>query len=166
MRLGESRIDARSAVAAGRLDAGVIRALAEVVGPANVFVRPEDLIPFSFDGTAGLRQMPAAVVFPRSAQDVAGCVTAAATHSMPVVTRGSGTGLSGGSVPTPGSLVVCLARMDKIIEVDPRNLTLRAQAGAIRRPALMDCSIRRILGPCASARLAAMSLRTPAVCVG
>jgi glycolate oxidase len=50
---------------------------------------------------------------------------------VPIVTRGSGTGLSGGSVPSPGCLVVCLAQMDKILEVDPKNLTLRAQAGAI-----------------------------------
>ena len=50
---------------------------------------------------------------------------------MPIVTRGSGTGLSGGSVPSAGSLVLCLAQMDAILDVDPRNLTLRAQPGAI-----------------------------------
>ena len=117
MRLGESRIE--------------VRALEDVVGAANVFTRSEDLIPFSFDGTATLRQLPAAVVFPRSARDVAGCVAIAAARSIPIVARGSGTGLSGGSVPTPGSLVVCLARMDRVIEVDARNLTVRAQAGAV-----------------------------------
>ena len=50
---------------------------------------------------------------------------------VPIVTRGSGTGLSGGSVPSPGSLVLCLAQMNAILDVDPRNLTLRAQPGAI-----------------------------------
>ena len=129
--LGESRIDAPGAVADGQLDATLVRALENVVGAANVLVQPEDLIPFSFDATAGLRQLPAAVVFPRSAADVAGCVTLAAARSTPVVTRGSGTGLSGGSVPTPGSLVICLARMDKVLEVDAPNLTVRAQAGAV-----------------------------------
>jgi glycolate oxidase len=48
---------------------------------------------------------------------------------VPIVSRGSGTGLSGGSVPSPGSLVVCLAQMNAILDVDPRNLTLRAQPG-------------------------------------
>jgi glycolate oxidase len=105
--------------------------LEHVVGSANLLQQPEDLIPFSFDGTAGLRQMPAAVVFPLTVEQVAGCVTAAARQGVPIVTRGSGTGLSGGSVPTPGSLVICLARMDRILAVDAPNLTLRAQAGAI-----------------------------------
>jgi glycolate oxidase len=53
----------------------------------------------------------------------------AAGQSVPIVTRGSGTGLSGGSVPTPGALVLCLAQMNAILDVDARNLTLRAQPG-------------------------------------
>ena len=48
-----------------------------------------------------------------------------------MVTRGSGTGLSGGSVPVKGCVVICLVQMASIVEVDPKNLTLRAQAGAI-----------------------------------
>ena len=105
--------------------------LAAVVGRDSVLLEVEDLVPFSFDGTAGLRQLPAAVVFPRTTAQVAGCVRAAAARSVPIVTRGSGTGLSGGSVPTPGAVVLCLARMNAILEVDARNLTVRAQAGAI-----------------------------------
>ncbi len=105
--------------------------LAEVVCRDSVLVETEDLVPYSFYGTAGLRQLPAAVVFPRTTAQVAGCVRAAAALSVPIVTRGSGTGLSGGSVPTPGAVVLCLARMNQILEVDARNLTLRAQAGAI-----------------------------------
>jgi glycolate oxidase len=52
---------------------------------------------------------------------------------VPVVTRGSGTGLSGGSVPLDGCLVICLVKMDKLIEVDEKNLTLRAQSGVITK---------------------------------
>lgn len=114
-----------------RLAPSVRSELEHVVGRANLLQQPEDLIPFSFDGTAGLKQLPAAVVFPQTAEQVAGCVKAVVPHGVPIVTRGSGTGLSGGSVPTVGSLVVCLARMDRIVEVDAPNLTLRAQAGAI-----------------------------------
>jgi glycolate oxidase len=108
-----------------------VSALAEVVGPQSVLVQAEDLIPYSFDGTAALRQRPGAVVFPRTTSQVASCVRLAAAAGIPIVTRGSGTGLSGGSVPAPGSLVLCLTQMDAILDVDPRNLTLRAQAGAI-----------------------------------
>ena len=105
--------------------------LAQTVGPGAVLTAAEDLIPYSFDGTAALKQRPSAVVFPRSTEQVARCVTVAAAHTIPIVTRGSGTGLSGGSVPSPGSLVLCLTQMDAILDVDPRNHTLRAQAGAI-----------------------------------
>ena len=108
-----------------------LEALAAIVGSDGLLVEPEDLIPYSFDGTAALRERPEAVVFPRTAAHVAECVKVAAGRRLPVVTRGSGTGLSGGSIPSPGSLVLCLAQMDAILDVDPRNLTLRAQAGAV-----------------------------------
>jgi glycolate oxidase len=113
------------------LDSSTVSALASIVGSGSVLVEPEDLIPYSFDGTAALKQRPEAVVFPRTTGQVAGCVRLAASGRIPIVTRGSGTGLSGGSVPVPGSLVLCLAHMDAILEVDPRNLTLRAQPGAV-----------------------------------
>src|SRR5215467_1560195 len=109
----------------------VISGFSAIVGPTGILTQAEDLVPYSFDGTAGLRQRPGAVVFPRSTADVARCVELAVKSSLPIVTRGSGTGLSGGSVPAAGWLVLCLAQMDKILEVDPGNLTLRAQAGAV-----------------------------------
>jgi glycolate oxidase len=105
--------------------------LVSIVGPDAVLTRPEDLIPYSFDGTAALKQRPSAVVFPRTTEQVARCVMLAAEAGTPVVTRGSGTGLSGGSVPSADCLVVCLTQMDAILGVDPKNLTLRAQPGAI-----------------------------------
>lgn len=64
---------------------------------------------------------------------MAACVKLAREARVPVVTRGSGTGLSGGSVPSEGCLVICVAQMDKILEVDEKNLVLRAQCGAITK---------------------------------
>lgn len=105
--------------------------LAEIVGEGQVLREKEDILPYAFDGTAVLKQLPGAVVFPKTTAEVAACVKLAAESRIPVVTRGSGTGLSGGSVPLSGCLVICLLRMDAILEVDPRNLTLTAQPGAI-----------------------------------
>jgi glycolate oxidase len=113
------------------LTSSLISALSTIVGERSVLVQREDLIPYSFDGTATLAERPEAVVFPRTTAQVAECVRLAGAAKIPIVTRGSGTGLSGGSVPTPGSVVLCLAQMDAILDVDARNLTLRAQAGAI-----------------------------------
>jgi glycolate oxidase len=109
----------------------LITALSSVVGENAVLTKPEDLVPYSFDATAALKERPSAVIFPQTTAQVAECVRLAAASRTPIVTRGSGTGLSGGSVPTPGSVVLCLTGMDRIIDVDPRNLTLRAQPGAI-----------------------------------
>lgn len=111
--------------------ASLAPAFTAITGAENVLTQPEDVIPYGFDGTAALQETPGLVVFPRTTEQVAECVRLAAAHQLPVVTRGSGTGLSGGSVPLPRCVVLCLARMDNILEVDPRNLTLRAQAGAI-----------------------------------
>lgn len=105
--------------------------LTALLGLENVLTQKEDLIPYSFDGTATLKQLPRAVVFPRHAQDVSAVLKLARTHRAPVVTRGSGTGLSGGSVPVEGALVLCLVKLDRILELDPRNLTLQAESGVV-----------------------------------
>ncbi len=88
-------------------------------------------MPYAFDGTAAILQMPTLVVFALTPEEVSRTLKLAAEINFPVVTRGSGTGLSGGSVPSPGSVVLCLSRMNRILEVDAKNLTLTAEAGAV-----------------------------------
>jgi len=105
--------------------------LKAIVGAENVLEEREDLIPYSFDATAAIRRMPSCVVFPRTAGEVSSILKLAAAGRIPVVTRGSGTGLSGGSVPVEGSVVLCTVRMDRILDLDRRNLTLRAEAGVL-----------------------------------
>lgn len=112
-------------------DQSSIDALARIVGQDNVLTAREDLIPYSFDGTAGLQQMPGCVAFATETAQVSSVLRLANQSKTPVVTRGSGTGLSGGSLPVPGCIVLCLARMDRILEVDHSNLTLLAEAGTV-----------------------------------
>lgn len=104
--------------------------LRRFLGPGNVLTEPEDLIPYSFDGTAALRQMPGCVVFALNTEQVSGVLKLASAEKVPVVTRGSGTGLSGGSLPVPDCIVLGMAKMDRILELDRANLTLLAEAGA------------------------------------
>jgi len=101
------------------------------VGAEQVLTSPEDTIPYGFDGTAALKGPVGVVVHPGSTEEVAAVVKLANEFSHAIVTRGSGTGLSGGSVPSEGCIVLCLTRLDKIISVDPANLTVRAQCGVI-----------------------------------
>jgi glycolate oxidase len=104
--------------------------LRRLVGADNVLSDKEDLIPYSFDGTAALQQMPGCVVFAKTPEQVAGVLRLANQTKIPLVTRGSGTGLSGGSLPVPDCVVLCLAKMDRVLELDRANLTLLAEAGA------------------------------------
>ena len=110
--------------------AALISGLRNLLGAESVLTAREDLIPYSFDGTAALRQMPDCVAFAANAEQVAAVLKLANKNKLPVVTRGSGTGLSGGSLPVPGCLVLCLAKMDRVLELDRANLTLLAEAGA------------------------------------
>ena len=109
----------------------VLEALRQLVGAKEVLTAAEDLIPYSFDGTAVLKQRPGCVVFATTTEQVSGVLKLARQARVPVVTRGAGTGLSGGSLPLPDCLVLCLTKMDKILEVDSANLTLLAEPGAL-----------------------------------
>jgi len=104
--------------------------LVRLLGPESVLTAQEDLLVYAFDGTAALQQSPGCVVFARSTADVQAVLQLAQRTGTPVVTRGSGTGLSGGSLPVPGCIVLCTTRMDRILEVDAANLTLLAEPGA------------------------------------
>ena len=112
-------------------DPVLLARLRDIVGAEQVLTSPEDTIPYGFDGTAALKGPVGVVVHPRSTEEVAAVVKLANEFSHAIVTRGSGTGLSGGSVPSEGCIVLCLTRLDKIISVDPANLTVRAQCGVI-----------------------------------
>ncbi|MCB1125520.1 MAG: FAD-binding protein [Verrucomicrobiae bacterium] len=107
----------------------VLTRLQSLLDSDALLTAEEDLIPYAFDGTAALRVMPGCVVFPRSTEQVAAVLKLANETATPVVTRGSGTGLSGGSLPVPDCIVLCLVRMDRMDEVDRANLTLLVEAG-------------------------------------
>ena len=108
-----------------------IAELETTLGPDRVLYAAEDLATYAMDATATFHQRPACVSFPESAQEVASIVKWAGRHNIPVVTRGSGTGLSGGAVPVPDSLVLCTVRMDRVLELDATNRTLLVEPGVI-----------------------------------
>ncbi|MFM8549481.1 MAG: FAD-binding oxidoreductase [Verrucomicrobiota bacterium] len=112
-------------------DPAVLARLRAIVGEAHVLTSPEDTIPYGFDGTAALKGPVGVVVLPGSTAEVSAVVKLTCQLNVTIVTRGSGTGLSGGSVPSEGCLVLCLTRLDQILSVDAANLTVRAQCGAI-----------------------------------
>ncbi|MGI5240019.1 FAD-binding oxidoreductase [Dactylosporangium sp. CA-139066] len=103
--------------------------LGRIVGAANVETRPAALVPYRTDATFGFAGTPAAVVRPGSTDEVSQTLAWASRHSVPVVPRGAGTGLAAGAVPIRGGIVLALTRMNRIVSIDPVDLTAVAQPG-------------------------------------
>ncbi|HET9949354.1 MAG TPA: FAD-linked oxidase C-terminal domain-containing protein [Longimicrobiales bacterium] len=113
------------------LERTLARELAGLVGAEHVITDPERLLVYESDGLTAYRVAPAAVVLPASTEEVAGVLGLLHGAGVPVVPRGAGTGLSGGALPRPGSVVVGTARMHRILEIDPANRLARVQPGVI-----------------------------------
>ena len=92
--------------------------LQEALGSEHVVTEPEQLRVYECDGLTGHRAIPELVVLPRSTEEVQAVVRACQRERVPFVARGAGTGLSGGATPMAGGVVVSLARMNRILEID------------------------------------------------
>ena len=109
----------------------VIESLIQAVGKACVLRTPEDLAVYSYDGTFA-ESRPEVDVLPETTEQVCQVVKLAAEARVPLVPRGMGSGLAAGSIPMPsGGMVVCLTRMNHILEIDTENATVRAEAGVV-----------------------------------
>ncbi len=108
---------------------GVISELAAVVGAPNCISERAALRTYECDGLTSFQTTPGAVILPASTEEVVEAVRIARRANLPIVPRGSGTGLSGGALPVPGCLVVGLSRMRSILEVDLENAWMRVQPG-------------------------------------
>ncbi len=86
---------------------------------------------FSRDELGGVERYPDLLVFVRSAEEVARIFRYANEKRLPVVARGSGTGLVGASVPIHGGIMMCTSQMNKILELDEENLTLTVEPGVM-----------------------------------
>src|SRR6185437_12660023 len=100
------------------------------LGERGVLERKEDLALYEYDGSVD-RARPSMVVFPRTTEEVVKIVNITRKHKIPIVGRGSGTGLSGGAIPVSGGVVVGFSRMNKILEIDLENERATLQPGVI-----------------------------------
>jgi glycolate oxidase len=108
-----------------------VAALVERLGADAVVTDPERLEPYGRDETEALRFPPDLAVLPDSVDGVRAVLELAHEERLPVVPRGAGTGLSGGALPVRGGIVLSLERLDRIREIDPRNLVAVAEAGVV-----------------------------------
>lgn len=112
------------------LGAQLVRNIRQIVGENAVLTGPEDLLLYSYDGTMQ-EFRPAAIAFPTNTEQVATLMAMASQHNLPVVPRGAGTNLSGGSLPLAGGLVLSLSKMNRVLEVHPDNLTAAVEPGVV-----------------------------------
>ncbi len=109
----------------------IIRQFEAIAGKDSVVRRREELLVYECDGLTSYRHRPAIVVLPRTTEEVAAIVKVCARDQIPFVARGSGTGLSGGALPTDDCVLIVTARMKQILEIDWENRRVVVQPGVI-----------------------------------
>lgn len=105
--------------------------LCAIVGEKHFRDDPEALVAHSYDGTPMLQSLPEGVIYPASTQEVSDIMKVLSEYKIPLVSRGSGSNLCGGTVPVEGGVIMVMHRMNRILEVDRDNLTATVQPGLI-----------------------------------
>ena len=112
------------------METRVVDEIRGIVGKENVIDSLEERQCYSYDArTDGI--IPDLIVFPSSAEEVSGILKLANRHKFPVIPRGQGTGLTGGSVPVVEGVVLVFTRMNRILEIDTENLIAVVEPGVI-----------------------------------
>ncbi len=117
-----------------------IKVLSKIVGRENVLSSRMDLTAYAYDATS-LEAMPEVIVFPLSTAQVSAVMKAAHREGIPVVPRGAGTNLSGGTIPINGGIVLELSLMNRILEVDTANRRAVVEAGVV------NLDLQNVLAP-------------------
>jgi glycolate oxidase len=111
----------------------VVKALLRVLPEGSVLWRDEAVTPFECDGLSAYRQRPLAVAMPTTHEQVGAVLKACHALQVPVVARGGGTGLSGGALPNELGVTLSLARLNRILHIDP-----------LARTAVVECGVRNL----------------------
>lgn len=119
------------ATAYKRVTPSFIQQLQDIVGASLVGVDEETLSAYAQDQTENLHFMPEVVVKPTSAQQVSEIMKLCSAHRVPVTPRGAGTGLSGGALPQYGGVLLSTEKLNRILDIDERNLQVTTEPGVI-----------------------------------
>src|SRR5436190_9411377 len=105
--------------------------LASLLPPQRLLSQPEQLAAYESDGLTAFRTRPLAVAIPETADEVIKLVRFCYEEKLPFVARGSGTSLSGGSLPVPGGIVIALNRMNRILRLDAALRVVVVEPGVV-----------------------------------
>src|SRR5690242_12588294 len=108
-----------------------IDAFKKIVGEQYVIVDEEVLSNYAHDETEDLHFLPDVVLKPANTEQISAILKICNQHKIHVTPRGAGTGLSGGALPHLGGVLLSIERLNKIIEIDERNLQVITEPGVI-----------------------------------
>src|SRR5215212_11162029 len=117
----------------------IAAALRAFMPAASVLFEREDVQPYECDGLSAYRQVPMVVALPENEGHVRRILSICHAKRVPVVARGAGTGLSGGALPLGDGVLLSLAKLKRIIEIDPAARTARVQPG-VRNLAISEAA--------------------------
>src|SRR5437588_2375985 len=123
------------------MDPRILDRFRAIVGRDGLLTEPEQLRTYECDGLTNFRVVPSAVVLPTSTEQVQAIVRVCHESRIPFVARGSGTGLSGGALPIADGIVISLARMNRILDVDIPN------ARVVVEPGVLNLSVTQAVAP-------------------
>jgi len=122
----------------------VLKSLSRIFPPSRLLTSSAGLAPFESDGLTAFHARPLAVVMPENRAEVVAAVKLCHEHRVPFVARGSGTSLSGGSVPIAGGIVIALNRLNRILRVDPVQRLAVVEPGAINTAVSQAAAAHRL----------------------
>ena len=111
------------------IDGAFIAELRRIVGDEGLVTEPLEVLTYECDGLPHLRQTPPVVCLPASAEQIQAVVRLCNTKDVPFVARGHGSGLSGGALPIPNGVVIGLARLNRVLDVDIPNRRVTVEPG-------------------------------------
>lgn len=109
----------------------ILQRVASLLPPGRLLAQPEQLAAYESDGLTAFRASPLAVAMPETAAEVIALVRLCHGERLPFVARGSGTSLSGGSLPVAGGIVIALNRLNRILNLDPAQRIAVVEPGVI-----------------------------------
>ena len=107
----------------------IVENLKKIIKTENILDHEDQVRPFETDALSAYKQKPLVVVFPENTKEVSKILAFCNQERIKVVPRGAGTGLSGGALPLADSILLCLSKFNKIIDIDYKNRCVVAQPG-------------------------------------
>jgi glycolate oxidase len=123
------------------MSASVLQRVAALLPPGRFLAQPEQLAAYESDGLTAFRNQPLGIAMPETADEVIALVRFCHAERLPFVARGSGTSLSGGSLPVAGGIVIALNRLNRILRLDP------AQRIAVVEPGVVNTHVTLAAAP-------------------